>query len=431
MWNSLHSLHNLANLASAQTVAAILPPTIATTHSTDAVSHPSVNPPTVADYDYITLTPPPLSVATTPRTGAATVTPPLTVATTHRTITASPPSTTPHIVAVDDAMSYDLDYVASGNSKNVLLAMAMGLLDDKVNLLFDPINNPVWKQCKAWKDLKPKKTLLRDEVLRRKKAPYSGEGDCKVPHAQKTKLIHEQLLHSNTHMSDTNKDFVVRNFNRLLKNVTDAAGPTENDPDKLIQFRGMHWILRMIHCLVENDDARIAFSKVYDSLDRRQLDGRKNPETARVSAWEIIAKHFNDPDFNPRSSSYPLLHEAFSQTMCLSHSIVVKHGPIDARKVKNKFLEMKYKLTIIKTNHRASGMGEGSLNHDEIVPGSELGTIPSVGSFDDCSNFLRSERPTLLYLWVKSNEFDLLDTVLQKLGGDVALEDTVTSGLTL
>ena len=42
--------------------------------------------------------------------------------------------------------------------------------------------------------------------------------------------------------------------------------------------------------------------------------------------------------------------------------------------------------------------------------------------------FLRSESPTLLYLWEKSNEFDLLDTVLQKLGGDVALEDTVPSG---
>ena len=168
-------------------------------------------------------------------------------------------------------------------------------------------------------------------------------------------------------MSDTNKDFVVSNFNRLLRNVTDAAGPSDNDPDKLIQFRGVHWILRMIHCLVENDDARIAYSKVYDALDRTQLDSRKNPETARVSAWEIIANHFNDADFNPRSSSYPLLHEAFSQTMCLSHAVVAKHGPIDARKVKDKFSEMKCKLTIIKTNHRASGMGEGSLNYDECT----------------------------------------------------------------
>ena len=35
---------------------------------------------------------------------------------------------------------------------------------------------------------------------------------------------------------------------------------------------------------------------------------------------------------------------------------------------------------------------------------------------------------TWLYLWEKLNEFELLDTALQKLGGDVALEDTVPSG---
>ena len=100
--------------------------------------------------------------------------------------------------------------------------------------------------------MKPQKTLLRNEILRRQEV-YLGKGDCKVPHAQKSKLIHEQW-HTNTRMSDTNKDFVVRNFNCLLRNVTgDAAGPSENDPDKLIQFCGMYWILRMIHCLVEND----------------------------------------------------------------------------------------------------------------------------------------------------------------------------------
>ena len=128
---------NSLNSASAQTVAAILPPTVATTHSTVAASPPSANPPAaVADY-YITLTlplsiatsphivvatvTPPLTVVTTPRTVAATVTPPLTIATTHRTVTASPPSTT-HTVAADDTISYD--------SKNVLLVMATGLLDE-------------------------------------------------------------------------------------------------------------------------------------------------------------------------------------------------------------------------------------------------------------------------------------------------------------
>ena len=56
------------------------------------------------------------------------------------------------------------------------------------------------------------------------------------------------------------------------------------------------------------------------------------------------------------------------------------------------------------------------------------GTTPSVGSFNDRCNVLKSESPALLYLWEKLKEFKLLDTVLKKLGGDVALEDTVRSG---
>ena len=187
MLYSQNSLHHLAHLA---TERAILTPTVETTHSTVAPLTPPLTT-VVATHRTVAVSPPsttPRTVAadpTTPDTVATTVTPPwTTVASTHRTVAAFPPSTTPPTVAADDAISYDFDYVASGNSKNVLLAMATGLLDDKGNLLFDPIKNPVWKKCRAWKDLKPKKTLLRNEIMRRKEA-YVGEGDCKVPHAQK------------------------------------------------------------------------------------------------------------------------------------------------------------------------------------------------------------------------------------------------------
>ena len=181
--------------------------------------------------------------------------------------------------------------------------MATGLTDDNNQLIFDPDSDKFWKKCKAWTSMKPKKSLLRDEILRRQKS-YTGEGDCKIPHTQKPKSDYELWLKGNTHMSPANLQFVVSNFNRFAKNVMDAAGPSDNDAEKYMNFRGMVWILRIIHCLVENDDARIAFSKIYDSLDRSELDGKKNPETARVSGWQVIADHFNDPNFNPRSTAY-------------------------------------------------------------------------------------------------------------------------------
>ena len=266
-----------------------------------------------------------------------------------------------------------------------------------------------------------KKSLLRDEILRRQKA-YTGEGDCKIPHTDKSKGRYETWLKGNTHISSANLQFVVSNFKRFVKNVMDAAGSSDNDAEKYMNFHGMVRILCMIHYLVKNDDARIALSKIYDSLDCSELlDTKKNPETARVSGWQVIADHFNDPNFNPRSTAYPLLHKSFKASICLSHAEVVKHGPIDATKVKDKFSEMRCKLAIIKTNHDASGQGEGSLTNNEIAAGSEEGTLPSVGNFDNRANFLRMESPTLLYLWEKSIDFDLFGNLMQKISDNVAL----------
>ena len=235
------------------------------------------------------------SPTATIRTSTATITSPTA---TIRTSTATIPS-----LKTSDDFAYEDTYVASGNSKCVLLAMATGLTDDNNQLIFDPDSDKFWKKCKAWTSMKPKKSLLRDEILRRQKS-YTGEGDCKIPHTQKPKSDYELWLKGNTHISPANLQFVVSNFNRFAKNVMDAAGPSDNDAEKYMNFRGMVWILRIIHCLVENDDARIAFSKIYDSLDRSELDGKKNPETARVSGWQVIADHFNDPNFNPRSTAY-------------------------------------------------------------------------------------------------------------------------------
>ena len=54
-------------------------------------------------------------------------------------------------------------------------------------------------------------------------------------------------------------------------------------------------------------------------------------------------------------------------------------------------------------------------------------TIPSVGSFDDRSNFLGANNPALLYLWDKIEEFELFGVLMQKISDDVALADKTHS----
>ena len=327
-------------------------------------------------------------------------------------------------------VTYDKHYIKADNSKVVLLSMAIGLTNTESELIFDPENDKFWKKSKVWKTIKPTKAVLKKEILRRKEF-YSGLNLLKIPNSQKSRDVHVQWLMENTYLSNADKTFVTSTLNDFITTITDAQEP-ESDPEKFINFRGHNWILRMIHSLVDHDNARLAFAGVFDSLDRTELDGKKNPGTARVSAWQLIADNFNNPTFNPTSTAYPLLHKAFSKPIVLSHSLFEKHGAIDATKVKEKFSEMKSKLTVIKTNHDASGQGEGSLtNEDEIAAGSAPGMVPSVGSFDDRSSFLGANNPALLYLWEKTEEFELFDAVMQKISDDVSLADkthSVTKG---
>ena len=95
-----------------------------------------------------------------------------------------------------------------------------------------------------------------------------------------------------------------------------------------------------------------------------ELDSKNNPKTAQeISAWEIVAKHFNDPTFsNLWSHRLPLLHEDFKDSLDLSHEHdVAKFGDVPAIKVKQRISELRCKLNILKVNHGArSGMGDGA-----------------------------------------------------------------------
>ena len=86
--------------------------------------------------------------------------------------------------------------------------------------------------------------------------------------------------------------------------------------------------MRMIHSLIDFDNSRLAFAQVNDSLSRSKLNGKNNPKTARILEWELVAKHYNDPAYNPWSRSFPLLHEDFKNSLYLSHEHVTKFGDV-------------------------------------------------------------------------------------------------------
>ena len=125
-----------------------------------------------------------------------------------------------------------------------------------------------------------------------------------------------------------------------------------------------------------------------------------------------MAKHYNDPTYNPWSrTSSPLLHEDFKHYLYyLSHKHVAKFGDVPAIKVKQRISELRCKLNIIKVNHGASGMGDGARTEEGET-------------IDDRVQFLKTGDPSIvLYLWEMTKINGMLDQVLQRIGSEFALE---------
>jgi len=206
-------------------------------------------------------------------------------------------------------------------------------------------------------------------------------------------------------------------FRETLKNAND------NEPQegvkKFINFRGIIWVLRLIHALSDNDDARLAFATVFNVKDRQALDSRNSPGHVVKTVYDIIADYYNDETFNPWSTAYPRVHSEFAVPIDLTYESVKKFGDITPQKVKDKLAELRCRLNIMKINYDKSGQGEGGMNpgtndnQDDYVPG---------GANDDRQNFLGQNPPTVLYLWEKLDHHDMYHTLMQKLDGDVALD---------
>lgn len=147
-------------------------------------------------------------------------------------------------------------------------------------------------------------------------------------------------------MSETDRLFVMNKMAATKQSFRAANSIAEQQQRH--RSTGFVWILRMIHALVDNDSARAAFMRAYDSLTRSQLDGRNNPATVRVcAAWQVISDYYNDPSFSPSSTIYAGLHEEFNKVIDLSYDCVKDFGELTPAKVKEKFSDMRCKLTRI------------------------------------------------------------------------------------
>jgi hypothetical protein len=195
---------------------------------------------------------------------------------------------------------------------------------------------------------------------------------------------------------------------------------------------GKEPMLRLIHCLIEDDGIKSAFIRRHNSKDRMQLENRNSAEKRDPTVWELISAKWNDRDFNPKTM---ILHiegqTEFSDEIDLEYSSVQHFAAATPDKCETKFNEMMVALKRIIQGWEASGQGEGGVNNeDEEDDGFEINVRHELGSLKNRStsalasrpNFFRFSEMYLLYLWEVCEIFDLTRSCMQ------TLEDSVAAG---
>jgi len=310
--------------------------------------------------------------------------------------------------------SFEIYYTKNSNSPKILLCMALGMKDKEGNAIADHENDNRFPKNKLSK-WRPNKTDLLTEIKRRRSILMLE----KRFNQQSGKAIHYKWLQDNPlRADDSDVTFVTAKVASFLESNKNVAHAADNDKQKEPQWSGMIPHLRLIHCLVDFDNIRAAFMASHSVMTHLELDGRHNPETMQQNPWTLIADKWNDKEYNPSSSVCNKIHSVFSFSMDLSHTEVEAMGDLTPEKAKTKYTKMKNELLVVKNNWEKSGNGDGTL----LQQADDTEDDEIMFDADDKRNFLQGRSPTLLYLWEKAEEHQLLQTVLQELNKDTAID---------
>ena len=253
-------------------------------------------------------------------------------------------------------------YIASGNDKAVLFAMAIGMDDANGDTLVDLDKDDVFKNYKGKnkRTFTPSQVVMAEERKRRK----ALAGDTKKVGMSTPKPVLKMWLNDNPITNASDLQFVrgeVMNFKTNLENFTlqRAKSKDLSDSEGAGNWSGMAPFLRMIHATLEDDQSRLEYQKSFDISTREQVDGRHNAATKKVDVWERVAELWNNSDYKPNSQIYGYLHNDFAAPIDISFEAVSGMGALSPKKAKVKFTGLVAKLNTVKAKWEASGQGIG------------------------------------------------------------------------
>ena len=180
------------------------------------------------------------------------------------------PTTLPSCLLCDSQINYEVN----DNNIRVLMAMAIGLRDNNDKLYDGDKTDDRFplKQKKSWH---PGNDLLVKEIKRRKKIMNDPSNT-----SQQTKrcdAIDWMMKNPLTESEDVL--FVKGQMDEITKMVKNAEKEKE-DMKRHINWTGTIPHLRLIHCLVDNENIRAAFLHSLKVMDKYELDEKKHSDNA-------------------------------------------------------------------------------------------------------------------------------------------------------
>jgi ElaB/YqjD/DUF883 family membrane-anchored ribosome-binding protein len=336
-------------------------------------------------------------------------------------------------------------YRFKNQSLKYLVVLCRGLKDEDGNELLDIKTEP-WSKLKTAL-VKPCNADYVEEIVRRhqekKKTDPSLASSAPQPKGWTEKKLLAWLdLHPIELPSDiayltgivANRKGLVRNY--IEQQPDSGTGESRN-------WKGKFPFLRLIHCLVDNDEIKYAFLHRNDvDSSRLTLDNRNSVTKRAATVWEMLSEKFNDDTFTPESEAVQDLHSDYKDSIVLYHSLVKNMTVATPEKCKEKISSAMIAMKRCIAKWERSGQGEGG-NIEEEEEEEEEGDDEEQDSpssknspakfgslnrrskiaLDSRESFFNSHQSYLLYLWHMLDKHNLLSTSLNRLETTVSATD--------
>lgn len=308
--------------------------------------------------------------------------------------------------------------------------MCRGQKDDDNNPLLDIESKP-WSDLKGT-GFKPKAIDYKGEVERRCKhmavAPVPRPTGWLIP-----KLI--DWLDTHPIAADKDVAFLKATVQIVKEKTVESAKAMAIEAELLGDkaWTGQAPYLRLIHCLVDDDDIKRAYLVRNDiPTGRLALDNRNSVDKRPRSVWEMLADKWNDPLFMPETEELDDLHSDFVLSQLLSFTQVENMAAATAEKCQGKLSSMIVELTRIIGNWEKSGQGDGGTLHDDTDSEQEDGDHEQTtfefgalsgrrqGALDQRRMFFKQGQSYLLYLWHMLDKHGLRGPSFQKLDESIS-----------